>query len=142
MTECLKQEERKAIKQHVCNYCNCIIEKGEKYNYGKYKCDDDFFEWKTHKRCDFIATELWDIVDPEEGMSEEDFFEACGSFCNVFVCPDCPQFDKEYGECDEDRGYCLHKIYDKLQTHRLAWDRNKFGMMCFKIVPREKESAV
>lgn len=137
MTECLKCTERTARKNHTCDLCLCTIRKGEKYNYGTYK-DEYIFEWKTHKRCDFISIELWDLADPDYGMTSDDFHEACAEFCHVFVCPDCSRFNKEYRECDEDRGYCLHKIYDKLQTHRLAWDKNKFGMMCFKVVPRKE----
>jgi hypothetical protein len=138
MTECLRCEERTARKQHTCNFCGSNIEKGEKYNFGAYKFDGDFFDWKSHKRCDFIATELWDIADPDEGMSEEDFFDACNNFCRVFVCPDCPQFDKEYRECNKDASFCLNKIYDLLQTHRLVRSRDKYRMICFKIVSRDQ----
>ena len=138
MTECLRREERTARKNHTCDFCGGTIEKGEKYNHGVYK-DDVFFEWKTHKRCDFIATEIWDLVDPDEGMSGEDFCEACGEFCHVFVCPDCPQFDKEYKECRKDTWFCLDRIHALLQTHRLVRNRDKYRMFCYKVVPREKE---
>lgn len=138
MTVCLKNEERTARKQHICDYCNCIIKKREKYNYSLHK-GDIFFDWKAHKRCDFIALELWDLADPYDGMTADDFHEACGEFCETFVCPDCPQFDKEYRECDEDRGFCLDKIHALLQTHRLAWTRDKYGMMCFEVVPRDQK---
>lgn len=73
------------------------------------------------------------------GMGEDDFHEACGEFCHVFVCPDCPTFNKEYRECDEDHSFCLDKIYDLLQTHRLVKSRDKYGMFCFKVKPREEE---
>lgn len=138
MTECLRREERTARKYHTCNYCGGYIKKGEKYNYGKYK-DDLFFEWKTHKRCDFIAAELWDLVDPDLGMTDDDFIEACGEFCHIFVCPDCPQFDKEYKECNEDHSFCLDRIYALLQTHRLVWHREKYGINYFNVEPRDQK---
>ena len=141
MTERLSYTDRTARKDHQCNFCGCTIKKGEKYNHGKYKFDGDFFEWKTHKRCDFIATEIWDIADPEEGMSEYDFHEACCDFCRVFVCPDCPRFCKEYRECDDDKSYCLDRIFDLLQTHRLIFSKDKYGMICFKIASRKGDDA-
>lgn len=137
MTECLRMTERTARKAHYCDFCNGIISKGEKYNHGVYH-NDIFFEWKTHKRCDFIATELWDLADPDEGMSEEDFHDACSEFCHVFVCPDCPQFDKEYKECSKDADFCLDRIHALLQTHRLVRSRDKYRMFCFKVVPRDQ----
>lgn len=139
MTECLRQEERTARKDHTCDLCLCTIKKGEKYNHGTYK-NVFLFDWKTHKRCDFISLELWDLADPDEGMGSDEFFEACAEFCHVFVCPDCPQFDKEYKECNEDRGYCLDKIHALLQTHRLVRSRDKYRMFCFKVVPRDQEA--
>lgn len=138
MTQCLRHEMRTAKKRHICDYCGGIIKKGEKYNLGVYK-DDLIFEWKSHKRCDFIVSELWDFIDPDEGMDADDFHEACAEFCHAFVCPDCPQFDKEYKECNEDYSFCLDRIHALLQTNSLAWTRDKYGMMCFKIVPRDQK---
>lgn len=138
MIECLHRAERIARKPHICNYCGDTINKGEKYDYGKYK-DDVFYEWKCHLKCGFISAELWDLADPDMGMNEDDFYDACREFCHVFVCPDCPTFNKEYRECDEDHSFCLDKIYDLLQTHRLTKSRDKHGMFCFKIAPREQE---
>lgn len=138
MTQCLRCVERTARKQHTCDYCGGIIKKGEKYNYSAYK-DDIFFDWKAHKRCDFVALELWDLVDPDLGMTADDFDEACGEFCHVFVCPDCPQFDKEYKECNDDRGFCFDKIHALLQTHRLVKIRDNCRMFRFKVVQRDRE---
>ena len=76
MIECLSRVKRVARKPHTCDFCGGIIAKAEQYDYGKYK-DDMFYEWKTHLKCSFISSELWDIVDPDYGMSEEDFHEAC-----------------------------------------------------------------
>lgn len=137
MIECLSRVERVARKPHTCDFCGGIIAKAERYDYVKYK-DDMFYEWKTHLKCSFISSELWDIVDPDYGMSEEDFHEACREFCHVFVCPDCPTFDKEYKECNEDHSYCLDKIYDLLQTHRIVKSRDKYRMICFKVKLREQ----
>lgn len=137
MTECLRRSERTARKTHTCDFCGGTIEKGEKYNHGVYK-DDLIFEWKSHMRCDFIAAEIWDLADPDEGMTEEDFHYACQDFCRAFVCPDCPQFDKEYKECNKDACFCLDRIDALLQTHRLVKSRDKYRMICFKVVPRDQ----
>ena len=139
MTQCLRQEMRTAKKQHVCDYCGGIIKKGEKYSYGAYK-DNIFFDWKSHERCNFIVNELWDYIDPYDGVGEDDFQYGCGDFCHDFVCPDCPQFDKEYKECNEDRIFCLDRIAALLQTHKLVWNREKYGVKCFKVVPRDQKT--
>jgi hypothetical protein len=44
--------ERKAIKEHKCEWCSENIETGERYKYSKCVDDGDFLgEWKAHKEC-------------------------------------------------------------------------------------------
>ncbi|MBQ9741316.1 MAG: hypothetical protein IJV91_10315, partial [Kiritimatiellae bacterium] len=63
----------------------------------------------------------------------------CADFCHTFVCPDCPEFDKEYRECNEDHSFCLDRIHALLQTHMLVSSKDKYGMFCFKVVPRDQK---
>lgn len=137
MTVRLKWEERTARKQHICDFCNGTIEKGEKYSYSAYR-DGIFFDWKAHNRCDFIAAELWEFADPDEGMASDDFYYACHEFCHVFVCPDCQHFDKEYKECNKDESFCLDRIHALLRTHSLVRSRDKYDVFCFKLAQREQ----
>ncbi len=116
MSELIFSCERKARKPHICNYCGEKIEPGELYHHNTLK-NDAIYNWNTHKKCDFIAQELWNYIDPYDGMSGEDFQYGCADFCQQFICPDCPDWDKEAAECRNDLDYCIHKIYDFLRTH-------------------------
>lgn len=116
----LKYETRKARKQHTCNYCGGLISPGEQYKYSAHIYDGEFFDWKEHMDCGFIASELWRYIDPDEGMTQEDFQEGCSAFCFDFVCKNCDRYEPEENECKDDNYYCLDKIYDLLQTHRLS----------------------
>lgn len=115
MLECLDRKERTARKRHTCCLCEGYIEKGEKYNWQKLKYDDLIYEWKEHKECSHIASEIWDYVDPCEGMTSEDFMAGAEDVCQAFICPDCKDPSKEDGACR----VCLHKVHDLLQTHTL-----------------------
>ena len=125
MPEILQEKERKARKPHVCDYCGKTIEKGEAYEWAKLKYEEIIYEWKNHKKCGFIASELWSYIDPDNGMTEEDFQEGCCEFCHAFVCPDCDQYDKEFEDCSKDESYCIDKIYGFLQAHELYKDRRE-----------------
>ena len=119
MPEILDEKDRKARKEHSCNYCQEIIKKGETYEWASLKADE-LYEWKNHKRCGFIARELWSFIDPSDGMTESDFQEGCAEFCHTFICKGC-------NDRDEDCYYCLDKIYDVLQKYELVLDHQKYG---------------
>lgn len=110
MPQTLDNHDRVARKPHTCSYCGGTIEKGETYEWAKLAYDGELYEWKNHKKCGFIAREIWDYIDPYEGMTEEDFQEGCASFCTELICPDCE-------EKEEDCYYCIDKIYAFLQEN-------------------------
>lgn len=112
MPQTLDKKDRLARKPHICSYCGGVIAKGETYEWAKLAYEGELYEWKNHKECGAIATTLRNYIDPDEGMTEEDFREGCAAFCGEFICPDCK--DKE-----EDCYYCLDKIYDFLQKNDL-----------------------
>jgi hypothetical protein len=117
MPDILEQKNRIARKEHTCSYCNGKIEKGKEYEYAKLVYEGRLYEWKNHLDCGFVARELWAYIDPAEGMTEEDFQEGCREFCNVFICPECKDFDEVTEECDSEDAFCLDKIAEKLRTH-------------------------
>jgi len=135
--EILAQRDRTAAKCHRCDYCGEVIQKGEVYDWAKLIFDGRIYEWKAHKKCASIASDLWDYADPTEGMSEDDFQEACAGFCRAFVCPDCPSFDREAGECEKDEAFCTEKIYSLLETHDFHRDPEKRWV--WRCTPKEKE---
>lgn len=141
MPELISSKDRKARKPHSCSYCNGIIEKGEIYNHSFLKCAGEIYDWDSHKECQFIAKELWEYIDPWDGMTEDDFQEGCQEFCHTFVCPDCPDYDKECHECLQDYQYCPDKIHEILQKYDLVRSKVKgeySWVRIFKLQERAK----
>lgn len=124
MPELISSKERVARKDHVCSYCGGTIHRGETYYWDKLKCDGLLYDWKSHKKCSSIASRLWDYIDPDDGMTADDFHYGCSEFSRAFICPDCPDADDDL-ECKKDECYCVDKIYDFLQTHELYRDRRE-----------------
>ncbi len=137
MPEILAERERKAAKCHTCSYCGEVIQAGEVYDWAKLAFDGRIYEWKSHKKCYFIASELWSYIDPDEGMTEEDFNDGCTEFSRVFICPDCPSFERETGDCQEEKCFCTDKIYSLLQTHDFC--RDPKSPWAWRCIPKEKE---
>lgn len=145
MPEILIDTKRKSRKSHICDYCGDVIQKGETYDYAKLKSEysEGIYEWKSHEKCSFIASQLWSYIDPDDGMTQEDFEEGCRDFCRVFLCPQCPDADNEVEECKLDKQYCIDKIYGHLQTHDLKCIKDKHGWTyTWKCVPRGKMKTV
>lgn len=137
MPDVLAEREKKAAKPHTCLYCGEVIQKGELYDWAKLAFDGRLYEWKSHKKCSFIALELWEYIDPDEGMTAEDFSQGCENFCRAFICPGCPSADQEAEDCREDKIYCTDKIYDLLQTHDFR--RGPETQWAWRCVPKRKE---
>lgn len=141
MSELIYSEDRKARKKHSCSYCNGIIEKGEIYEHSVLKHDGEIYDWDAHKKCQFISTELYEYIDPWDGMTEDEFQDGCRGFCLAFVCPDCPHYDKECHECVKDESFCIDKIYEILQKYELVRKKEESGncwVRVFKLQERAK----
>lgn len=69
----LKNEDRKAKKEHTCNFCLLKIKSGEEYNYSAYKLYSDFYDWKAHHHCFDIVSKLNMQEHSEYGVTDEDF---------------------------------------------------------------------
>jgi hypothetical protein len=139
MPEILIDTKRKARKPHTCDYCLDTIQKGEIYDYAKLKSDysDGIYEWKSHKKCSFIAGALWSYIDPDDGMTQEDFEEGCRDFCMTYICSQCPDADIETEKCKLDKQYCIDKIYTHLQTHEFKRIKDKHGWTyTWKCIPK------
>lgn len=135
MVETISQKNIKARKPHSCNYCGDVIESGEVYNHAVMKFDGEVYTWNSHLKCLHIASELWDFIDPLEGMTEYDFQYGCNDFCRTFICPDCDCWDADADECNKDENFCVDKIYDFLQTHDFR--HTKHGI--WKCFPKAKD---
>jgi hypothetical protein len=115
----IETKTKTARKSHHCDYCGKIIEKGEEYSYQKTIFDSAFCEWRTHLACARVAAAIWDYVDPDDGMSEDEFRDGCQEIRQEFICPDCPKWNMEYGDCDDDLTYCIDKMDEVFETHEL-----------------------
>lgn len=90
--EHLKTVTRTARKPHRCNLCGYEIKKGEQYLAATYLCEGSIYDFLTHAECDELSSWLTDYIDPDEGITEDDFRDACSDVCQTFVCPDCEQY--------------------------------------------------
>lgn len=125
MYENLVIKDRIARKKHTCDLCGKIIDKGEKYEYQKFIYDGAFYEWRSHLACSRVSSAIWDYADPDEGMSSDEFDSACADVCGEFICPDCPKWNKEFEDCDDDLSYCIDRMDEFFKTHELyRWKRN------------------
>ena len=119
MNELIERKNVKARKQYTCDYCGEIIEKGEEYSYQKNIFDGTFYEWHTHLVCSRVASVIWDYVDPDDGMSDQEFQDGCEEICRRFICPDCPNWNDEFCDCELDESYCIDRMDEFFKTHEL-----------------------
>lgn len=135
MPELLKSTIQTARKPHRCFLCCAEIEPGEQYRYDTHKYDGRVYDWKSHLECEAVSTFLFDYVDPDCGMTSDDFCDACADVCRVFACPDCENFDADGASmgdyCKKGNFYCVHKLYELSQKYVLAMVQDKTNF-CLK----------
>ena len=115
----IEHRSKVARKQHDCDYCHNPIMKGEEYDYQKNIFDGEFYEWHTHLACSRVAAAIWDYCDPDEGMSDQEFRDGCQEVCQRFICPDCPNWNEEFADCEMDETYCVDRMDSFFLTHEL-----------------------
>lgn len=139
MWEVLSNVTRKARKRHVCNFCGHPIEPGEKYNNQTNVFDGRAYTWKDHLECQDLCNEIWDFVDPDEGMDSDAFRSALRELSSTFVCKNCPHRTVREGleDCDEELSMkCIRHIHKFFKEFELVRDRS-----CpydFRVKRREK----
>lgn len=70
--ETLNYQEKKANKDHICDFCGCKIDKDTKYNYSTYKDGFEFWTWKNHIKCGHLVR-LLEMDDDNSGVTNEHF---------------------------------------------------------------------
>jgi len=58
MEQISKTLNRKARKNHMCDYCGLKIEKGSNYEISNFADCGDIWTWKSHEKCTQIAHKL------------------------------------------------------------------------------------
>ena len=130
--ETLKRETRKARKKHYCNYCGNDIQKDETYIHSTNKADCGIYTWKSHEKCSELASIIWNIVDPDEGMTYEDFRDNLREVAYTFICPECPYRNAETDDCDcALRMKCIDHIYEFFQNFDLVM-KDPYVWKCVK----------
>ena len=74
------------------------------------------------------------------GMDEETFQESLHDFCRCFVCPDCPNWNDEFKDCEMDYEFCVYRAYKLLQTHELYRAKRDYYGEIWKCRPKEGDS--
>ena len=134
----LKTVTRTARKPHRCSLCGYEIRKGEKYLASTYCWEGTIYDFPTHEECDELSVWLTDYIDPDEGISGEEFRDACSDICQTFVCPDCEQYQKCGGDvpCEEYGPACIHKIWELSRKYYLSRKRSQqHGWWEWRFVP-------
>ena len=75
MLTTLKESHPIARKEHICEFCGCKINKGQKYYRQTNIYDGCIYDWKGHEECSQIASELdmYGECDYDEGLTPECF---------------------------------------------------------------------
>lgn len=74
--ETISTKKVKAKKDHKCNLCDGVIEKGSSYRYQFNKQDSDVYAFKSHLSCEEIASHLKMFDDCDYGLTDEIFQES------------------------------------------------------------------
>jgi hypothetical protein len=120
----IKHKVVKARKEHQCDFCGHKILKGESYDYTLNKGDGgDLYHWRSHVHCAELCSAIWDYVDPDDGMTYDDFNNGVQELMTTFYCPfHCDKFNKETCDCDscyDDSDNCIRKFAEFMSTRKL-----------------------
>ena len=130
MPEVISKSNPKARKQYECMLCGGTINKGEIYDRQVCKYDGEIYSFISHKQCNEISSMLWNYIDPDEGMTSEDFQEGIGYYCYQFICPHCDNWNSEDSECQVDYDPMESRLYlvaERLKKYPLKRVKTKYG---------------
>lgn len=130
----------KASKQHTCDYCGSKIPKGERYKRSVNTIDGRLYTWKSHLSCAKLCGKIWDYVDPDEGMTSDEFRDAVCELANTFYCPfHCDEYDNDIQDCDRGFDYdvCVERFAKFMWDKELELILNPNSILCWRIVKKE-----
>ena len=130
----------KARRIHTCDYCGCEIPKGERYKRSVNVFDGKPYTWKSHLRCAELCGKIWDYVDPDEGMTGDDFICAVQDLMCTFYCPfHCDEYDRDTQDCDRgfDADVCVKRFAKFMETHELDLVNEPNRGLCWRMLESE-----
>ena len=132
----------KARKDYHCDFCGCKIPKGERHDCSINKQNGELYTWRTHLHCQTLCDKIWNYVDPDEGMTSDEFINAIRELADTFYCPfHCDKFDKETLECESefDDDVCVKRFAKFMETHELELVNEPNRGLCWRMVEIESE---
>ena len=134
----IRSKHVKARKNHVCDLCGCVIQKGETYEHQVNMQDGRVYDFRAHLHCQELSSAIWNYVDPDEGMTLDYFQDAVQTLAYTFFCPfHCDKWDKELGYCDDfDCDSCIKRFANFMETRELQLIREPNRGMCWRIVEK------
>ena len=86
MPTILKESHPIAMKEHLCKFCGCKINKGQKYYRQTNIYDGCIYDWIEHEECHQIASELdmYSQCDFDEGLSSDCFKEILDDYIHQY----------------------------------------------------------
>ena len=133
---------RVAKKDYRCDLYRGNINKDDKYCYSFIEDGDDSWSHRAHIECEFVANELWNYINPWDGMSDEEFIDGCRDFCRHMLCPNCACWDDEYEECRNVQDFCFDKIVEELKKYDFTTvktdDPRAKGKRCWGFVKKDE----
>lgn len=138
----VSRKEVKARKDYHCDFCGCKIPKGERHDCSINKQDGELYTWRTHLHCQILCDKIWNYVDPDEGMTSDQFIDAVRELADTFYCPfHCAKFDKETRDCDDfDNDSCVKKFADFMKSRELLLVRDPNRGLCWRLVVKEGDN--
>ena len=132
----------KARRIHVCDYCSCEIPKGERYEVQTNECNGKLYTWRAHLHCKELCGKIWDYVEPDEGMSGDDFYDAVRDLAHTFYCPfHCDEYDRDTQDCE--RGFednvCIKRFAKFMENREMQLIQDPNRGLCWRI--KEVEAA-
>ena len=82
MVTTIKESHPIARKEHLCEFCGCKINKGQKYYRQTNIFDGRIYDWIEHEECREIASELdmFGECDYDEGLSSDLYKEIIDNY--------------------------------------------------------------
>ena len=134
--EVINRATVKARRPHVCDFCGSEIPKGESYEASTCKNEDRIYTWHSHVHCQNLCDEIWHYVDPDNGMTRDDFLGAVRELTQTFYCPfHCEHYDKEVQDCAEefDDNLCVRRFAAFMETRRLDLVLEQGRGLCWRV---------
>ena len=118
MVSVLKTNRPIARKEHKCQYCECKINIGERYEVATCCFEGTIYDWKSHCDCADVssALKMYDNCD-DQGLGEESFHE----FIDEYV------YEKHYDSDLEDIAKDWQLPYNELSSKILEEIKAKKG---------------